>query len=137
MGKLTFIRWSHVSALAVLAYWAAMTLGTHLPGPAVPEIPYSDKSLHFMAYAGLGFLLAWAWATRRPFLWGGPVFALLVAAGWGGLDEITQALIPGRDADVVDWLYDTAGTLTGIGGFLLLERFVRRMFGLGRSAPDQ
>lgn len=131
------IRWSHVSALAVLVYWAAMTLGTHLPGPAAPDVPYSDKSLHFMAYAGLGFLLAWAWATRRPFLWGGPVFALLVAAGWGGLDEITQALIPGRDADVVDWLYDTAGTLTGIGSFLLLELFVRRMVGFGRSAPDQ
>ena len=137
MGKLASIRWSRVSTCAVLIYWAAMLLGTHLPGPAVPATPYSDKSLHFMAYAGLGFLLAWAWTARRPFLWGGPLFAVAVAVGYGGLDELTQTLIPGRYGDVVDWLYDAAGTLTGTGCFLVLELFVRRIGWSGSRTLSQ
>ena len=122
MGKFVSWRWSHVSTAAVLVYWAAMLLGTHLPGPAVPSTPYSDKTLHFVAYAGLAFLLAWAWATRRRFLWGGPVFALLVAALYGGLDEITQTFIPGRFGDVLDWCYDALGAVTGVGAFAIVQQ---------------
>ena len=80
-----------------------------------------------MAYAGLAFLLSWAWSTRRPFGWPGALFALCVAAGYGGLDELTQLFIPGRDCDVVDWLYDVVGTLTGIGAFLVVDWCVRRV----------
>lgn len=104
-----------------------MLLGTHLPGPAVPKTPYSDKSLHFIAYAGFAFLLAWAWTTRRRFLWGGPLFALLIAAGNGCLDEFTQMLVPGRYGDVVDWYYDVAGAVTGVAAFFVLELVSRRV----------
>lgn len=137
MGKFASIRWSRVSTCAVLIYWATMLLGTHLPAPALPATPYSDKSLHFMAYAGLGFLLAWAWTTRRPFLWGGPLFALGVAAGYGVLDELTQSLIPGRSADVFDWVYDAAGTLAGIGVFLVAGVLARRVFRSGKKTLGQ
>ncbi len=121
IGKYAALKWSHVSTGAVLAYWAAMLLGTHLPGSAVPETPYSDKTLHFTAYAGFAFLLAWAWATRRRFLWCGPVFAVLVAGLYGALDELTQTFIPGRFGDLGDWCYDLLGTLTGVAVFCVVE----------------
>jgi VanZ family protein len=133
MGKLTSVRWSHVSTCAVLIYWAAMLVGTHLPGSAVPATPYSDKSLHFMAYAGFAFLLAWAWTTRRPFLWGGLLFPVLLTAGYGGLDEFTQTFIPGRYGDVVDWYYNMAGAVTGVGVFFVVEFLGRRVFRWGNQ----
>lgn len=129
LQQLAAIRWSRVSTWAVIVYWAAMTLGTHLPGQSLPATPYSDKSLHLLAYTGFGFLIAWAWAARRPFLWGGPLFAIAAAAGYGGLDEFTQTYIPGRYGDVVDWLYDAAGAVIGVALFLLVyagTRSVRR-----------
>ena len=133
MGKLASVCWSRVSTGVALIYWAAMLLGTHLPGPAMPATPYSDKSLHFMAFAGFAVLLAWAWTTRRPFLWGGPLFAVLVAAVYGGLDEFTQTFIPGRYGDVVDWCYDAAGAVSGIAAFLAVQSFSRRMFRSGHQ----
>lgn len=123
--KLAFLRWSRLSTAAVVIYWSAMLLGTHLPARNVPATPYSDKTLHFVAYAGLAFLLSWTWTTRRRFLWCGPLFALAVAAGYGGLDEFTQTFIPGRYGDVVDWYYDTAGAAMGIVGFWIIERSSR------------
>lgn len=125
--KLAAWPWPRLTAGAAVVYWAALVLGTHLPGSAVPSTPYSDKTLHFCAYAGLAFLLAWAWTTRRTFLWGGAAFALFVASGYGILDELTQAFVPGRCTDVVDWCYDTAGALGGIAAFYVLHLSSRRV----------
>ena len=96
------------------------------------QTPVSDKNLHFMAFFGLSFLLAWSWTTRRPFLPAGALFAVLVAVVYGAFDEITQAFIPGRFADVADWYYDAAGTIAGIGGL----RRGQRGFPTSRPPPD-
>ncbi len=69
MTRLASVRWSHVSTLLLLLYWAALMCGNSSSRLIrFRPTPVSDKSLHFMAFFGLGFLLAWTWTTRRPFL---------------------------------------------------------------------
>jgi VanZ family protein len=107
-------------AVALVVYWAALCIGTHLPGGLIGTSLVSDKTLHFFAYAGLGILLA----ATLPLLgirdsrlyW----TAFFVAVAYGAIDELGQMPIPGRTADVVDWLADAAGAVAGVTCYRLL-----------------
>jgi VanZ family protein len=107
--------------------WAAIQLTlTSLPAKAVPlEVPHPVDWLgHLCMYGGLGFLIARAarlqgWPLRW-LVWIGVAIALAAA-----LDELHQLLVPGRDAEVTDWLADTAGSSAGllVGARLMASRF--------------
>lgn len=96
-------------------YWVAMLVGTHVPPTfkAVHE-EVSDKVLHFLAFAGLAWLVAMAWQTttgilnRRHLRW--IWFAVMLYAM---LDEVTQPPFD-RDASVWDLLADALGAATGL-----------------------
>ena len=83
--------------------------------PIAHLFPLRDKGLHVVEYAGLGWLCAnaafatWPRATglRR---W---VFSVLVAGVWGMSDELHQALVPGRSAEVLDLVADIVGAALG------------------------
>lgn len=83
--------------------------------PVIDDVPFKDKGVHFVEYLVLGFLLAFAtvntWPRRRPLR----TFALAVflGAAWGFSDELHQAFVPGRSADVGDFLADCLGAATG------------------------
>ena len=62
---------------------------------------------HLVAYAGVAFLLTFGDPARRRMAW----FATLVALS--GALEIAQLFIPGRHAQVIDWLASSAGA--GLG----------------------
>jgi hypothetical protein len=70
-----------------------------------------DKLLHLVEYYILGYLLMRAFTTSDiPFLAASPVAAtILVGSAYGLGDEIHQAFVPGRDASLVDFLFDAAG----------------------------
>jgi VanZ family protein len=101
-------------AAALIVYWVALCIGTHVPGGFAGTPLVSDKTLHFVAYAGLGFLLAVMLSLSgirdSRIYW----TALLVAVGYGAIDELGQIPIPGRTADVVDWLADVGGAVAGV-----------------------
>lgn len=134
MVKLPREPWSQVALAALVVYWSALVLGTHLPGKSLPATPYSDKTLHFYAFSGLAFLLAWNWRTRRTWLPGGPGFAVLVATLYGALDEFTQTFTPTRDGDIVDWYYDVAGAIAGTAAFWVVSLVLARL--LRHTPPD-
>ncbi len=100
--------------LALWVGWVALTFVlTSIPNPQfqVP-IPGADKLEHLAFYGVMGLFFAlWRRAsgasTARAL-----AQALVFAALAGCLDEVHQLWIPGRSADPVDWLADTAG-----GGF--------------------
>ena len=50
-----------ISGPILTVYWIALFIATHIPMPQLPDLPeHSDKAMHFVAYAGLGFLfLLW------------------------------------------------------------------------------
>ncbi|HUE97152.1 MAG TPA: VanZ family protein [Longimicrobiaceae bacterium] len=101
------------------AVWAAVlfvassqaTLGVNLSGGR-------DKLAHFGAYLILGFLLTRATAQLRL-----PVF-LAIGAGilYGFLDELHQSTVPGRSAEVADWVADALGTIVGAILYLVVWR---------------
>jgi VanZ family protein len=95
------------------ALWAALILVlTSIPGPPdVPgNIPHLDKVVHFLLYAGQGWLVTRALRTRRPLSLLG---ALLGIAVFAAFDEWHQQLLA-RDPTVGDWIADILGASVGI-----------------------
>jgi VanZ family protein len=87
-----------------------------------------DKIQHVIAYAVFAVTLAlwfpprW-WKYRR--LWT-VLAAACLASAYGGVDEIHQYFVPGRDCNVWDWAADTIGALAGSGLALLAAGRVGR-----------
>ena len=110
-------------APAVL-YMGAIWIVSSIALPELPldRFPLRDKGVHFLEYAGLGFLVAHAafrtWPRHHHARTA--ALAVLIAFLWGLLDEIHQAFVPGRSSDVLDLLADTLGALAGVGGRQLL-----------------
>jgi VanZ family protein len=124
-------------ALAVVLplYWALMFVGTHLPSDSLPGVGASDKTLHFLGYSGLAFLLAAAWIDLRSRLVGA-ARVLLVVALYGALDEWSQRFVVGRQPDVGDWLADLVGCAGGLVCYLSIAwAYVRCGCPLGRGRP--
>ena len=71
--------------------------------------------MHFVEYGVLGFLVAHAafrtWPQRHPVRIG--LLAVWITTLWGLLDEIHQALVPGRSAEMLDLVADAAGAIAG------------------------
>jgi len=104
--------------LPVILWWAALTVGTSIPGEDLPRPPFrhSDLLAHVGLYGVLGFLLyraivlgtrlgkvRWAWLA---------VFAIVQL--YGILDEIHQLWIPGRFCELYDALADGLGGFAGV-----------------------
>lgn len=77
---------------------------------AIERFPFQDKGVHFVEYAGLGLTLCFAvhrtWPGRG--LRAG-LAAVLMTSSLGLLDELHQAFVPERSADVLDLVADTCG----------------------------
>jgi VanZ family protein len=96
---------------------AAIFVASSGPGPQLPPGADWDKVLHAGAYAVMSALVTWAMArgrlreaTGRALLAG-----VLVAAAYGATDELHQAFVPGRQADVFDLIADATGALAAAG----------------------
>ncbi len=96
-----------------------------------PDVLLQDKLLHAIEYSALGALLvpALQLAGRSPGA------ALVLAAGlaslYGASDEIHQSFVPGRNADVLDWVADTLGGALGAVAASAATRALRRARGAG------
>lgn len=105
-----------LTVLSLLVYWPVIFTLTHIPIPqVVRQVQVSDKSLHFLAYLILTFLL---WFTigpdkrvswRKTAAW----WVLFVVVWYGVTDEVLQSYV-GRSCDVMDFLADLTGTLAGL-----------------------
>jgi hypothetical protein len=102
-----------VLRLAKVAFWAACVVVTgaaSIPKEDHPPDPFGwDKANHFVAFYGLAVLGIAAFPRLAPWVIGAWLAAL------GGLIELIQ-LIPAihRDADIVDWLVDSAGIIAAL-----------------------
>ena len=110
----------------VARYWyvfsfcslALITIFSLIPLTELPEVPGSDKTHHFVAYA----LLMFPVALRQP------KHCLLVAGlfvGWSGAIELIQPYV-NRYGEWLDLLANCGGVLLGSGlgfaAFKLLQR---------------
>ena len=95
-----------------------------------------DKVAHFSVYGLLGTLVVRAFRSG----WRGAVLALITVSFFGVTDEWHQSFVPGREADVMDWLADTSGAALAISLYVfvrpyreLLERGWPRSVGSTRT----
>jgi len=104
-------------------YWPTLFVFAHIPIPrVVREADVSDKSLHFLAYLILVYLLWFAFRGEQKVNWRGigPWCMLAALAVYGVLDEWSQSFVAGRSCDIQDFVADMAGTLTGLILFSVL-----------------
>ena len=105
-----------LTIISLLLYWPAIFIFAHIP---IPELVYkarvSDKSLHFLAYLVLVFLLWFAIIPDRKVNWRkAAVWWITFAVVWYGvLDELLQVYV-GRTCDLADFSANLAGSLTGL-----------------------
>ncbi|ELR66765.1 hypothetical protein C942_04463 [Photobacterium marinum] len=71
----------------------------------LPEVPGTDKTHHFIAYAALMFPVAF----RKPKKW--PLFGLLFI-GWSGMIELIQPYV-NRYGEWLDMAANTGGLICG------------------------
>ncbi len=103
-----------IPALLYMALiWSVSSMST--PDFPVRAFPFRDKGVHAVLYAGLAFLVAHA--CLRSFEGRARIRIALVACFvtimWGFLDEVHQAFVPGRSADLADLFADGIGALGG------------------------
>jgi VanZ family protein len=113
-----------VRAFAPALIWAAVVwiIGGLQSTPSVPGGVGLDKAAHFLMYGVLGFLLARGWSAVR---WRGPwLVPVAIALLMGVADELRQRTVPGRSADVADWVADVSGASAGV--FIALRMTRRR-----------
>lgn len=119
-------RYRHWVMAALVMYWLAIFTGTHLPRiPDALETGASDKTLHYIAYCGLAFLLSARRSCTTAWTFKGAGLILAIAAVYGICDELTQIPV-GRDASIYDWFADMIGTGSGIAVFSLFWKFVTK-----------
>ena len=95
------------------ALWAAFILVlTSVPSPpeAPGGIPHLDKLVHFVLYAGLGWLSTRALRIHRPM---SLVVLLMFLVLFAGFDEWHQRFFA-RDPAILDWIADVIGLSAGI-----------------------
>jgi VanZ family protein len=80
-----------------------------IPDDEVPDVVFSDKVHHLVAYAVI--------AALGMLGYRGPRAAVAVVIGsiaLGGLIEIGQRHVPGRSPDLLDFVADVAGVAVGL-----------------------
>lgn len=105
--------------LPLAVYWVLLFVLTTIPVDKMPHLfNNQDKVEHFAAYGILAFLLTLTLSfqkkskllSSKAFL-----FSFLFILAYGAIDELHQALIPGRYCDFYDWIADALGGSLGIG----------------------
>jgi VanZ family protein len=81
--------------------------------------PPWDKVAHVMVFSAITWLL-WGAANGRTAL-----LVFLVVVAIGGLDELHQAMLPGRTSDAWDFLADVLASAVTAGLLLLYARSAR------------
>ncbi len=76
------------------------------PGSGLALVPHADKLAHAGLFGTLALLL-WA-AHVRPWL------AVALATGWGIVDEVHQAFVPGRTPELLDVVADATGAVVAV-----------------------
>ncbi len=110
----SFVRYQ----LPAIGYMVLIFVMSAIPKLGVPDVGlhWEDKIAHLVEYLVLAFLLARAFYFQnwRPLTIRDAVrWAVVVAIVYAATDEIHQYFVPGRFADVTDWVADSMGAVLG------------------------
>lgn len=100
-------------ALLLTIFWLSVFVATHLPRLPRSIGRVSDKTLHFTAFAILGYLLSWVLFSRMRGVLRHGGMVLSIIAIYAALDELLQIPV-GRRCDFWDWIADMIGAACGL-----------------------
>ena len=103
--------------LPLIIYCLVIYIQSDLPSiEHIPSFEFSDKVMHFFAYAGLGVLFYRAYQTLhlKDNLKMLILTSIISASLYGISDEIHQYYVPSRDADIFDVIANFLGALCGV-----------------------
>lgn len=106
------LHWGPIAAYAALIFYLSSLSTVPLP----PGLQLSDKALHLFEYGAFGGLMTWALLPRQWSRVGLLAAATVAGSLYGASDELHQLFTPGRSAEVLDWVADTAGSFLGAWG---------------------
>jgi VanZ family protein len=103
--------------LPLVAYCVFIYIQSSYPSPQrLPSFEFSDKVMHFGAYAVMGVLFYRAYQTL-PFknnIQLIVLFSMISASLYGVSDEFHQSLVPYRDGSFWDVVADVLGAVCGV-----------------------
>ena len=111
-----------------LLFMGAIFLGSSFTTSMDHSLKISDYYLHSAEFFGLGLFTA-RMVYPAQKCWGYLLFFLVslgIVIGFGGLDEIHQYHVPGREPDFRDVLWDAVGGFCGILAYTLLVSLFTR-----------
>jgi len=118
MSKLFILYWMPVFVYCLLIY-----VQSAFPSPfRLPKsLPQGDKLLHFAGYAVLGILFFRAFSASLPGKSRGFIvcISILVSGIYGATDEFHQSFVRYRTSDIMDFLADMMGAVTGVWAYCL------------------
>ena len=109
------LRYLPVLLWMVLTFWLSSSPDIQGASGWIDLRPPLDKVAHAVSFGVLA--LFFYLATGRALL------SVLLASLYGVTDEFHQSLVPGRDADLLDWVADTLGAAFAVSAVLLLTRW--------------
>ncbi|HSW54299.1 MAG TPA: VanZ family protein [Ignavibacteriaceae bacterium] len=98
-------------------YWLVLFTATTIPVERLPSVGFGDKVNHFLAYFVLAVLiyLALIYQRKSKFLFEkAAIVTIVIGLFYGAVDELHQLLVPGRYAEIMDWVADALGTFAGV-----------------------
>jgi VanZ family protein len=103
--------------LPLIVYCLAIYIQSDFPASEhLPSFEFSDKFLHFFAYAVMGVLFYRAYQTlpvkddSRMLI----LLSVVSASLYGISDEIHQYYVPFRDAEILDAIANFLGAICGV-----------------------
>ncbi len=116
MGQLKLrnflIRW-----LPLIVYCLAIYIQSARPSPErIPDVQFFDKILHFAAYGLLGILFFRAYKTLPLKNYKNLLIFISIGSAtlYGISDEIHQYFVPFRQADIMDAIANSIGSICGV-----------------------
>ena len=107
-----------------IAYGLMIIMLSSVPGRSFPDIDLwtKDKLIHFVEYMIFAVLVQRALRNELSGLGYALALTLLTGICFGGLDELYQSLIPGRDSSLYDWYADAIGVAVGALAAVVLDK---------------
>ncbi len=132
-------RYQFVIRSGLILYWIILFTATHIPLKKGTIPQGTDVPLHFIAYAGLTFLLTWWLSLKWDRLTLKHLILILVGVSlFGALDELLQGIpVLQREPSIKDWIADTTGALLGMILFLIVSKPLHRISNHFQQKPDQ
>ena len=101
--------------LPVLIWLAVIFLLSSFKGSDYPKQPeIFSWTAHLAEYFVLGYLVARSFGKKGK---GAFLLALVICLIYAASDEWHQKFVIGRQASIIDWGFDGAGSIAGILGF--------------------